>query len=536
MSRLPRLSLPSITLLIGFIAVEGLASLRIGYPSFDFRYGVLALLSGWAVAGCGLAAWIRVPASHTGPLLVLTASTCFLGGFRWVGLEPLAALVDAASLLYAAVASHAIVDAAAGRHAPRMMRVVIASAYLMALLPVPSAETLVATALVIGLGVAVVANHRVPRDRAMVIASGTVFALALGGHRMVPPMVGASGALDYRPLVPAALVLVAVTLYLAVVGRATRATLVADLVVELGSGPSPDLARGLADVVGDPAVVIGFWLPERGAYVDGRGRPVVEPASGSSRTWTPVNHDGVPVAIVLHDPTIEIDLGVATEVARAAALAYANARLQAEVRSQVDDVRSSRRRLLVAVDEERRDLERRLRETLEPRFATLTGALRAALPDDAAANALHELDQTRLELLELARGVHPIAIDGLGFEGALEELARRAPVAVQLDVTCDEAPSRASQTAIMFIVSEALSNASKHAQHPRAAVRVVREGPTVIVEISDHGRGGADARRGSGLRGLRDRVEALGGRLTIDSPTGSGTRLRAELPVEESTR
>ncbi|MET0773390.1 MAG: ATP-binding protein [Candidatus Limnocylindrales bacterium] len=524
---------PTLTLTAGLIAILGLASLRIGFPSFDFRFGVFVLLSGWAVAAFGLAAWVRAPATNTGPLLVVTAASWYVGGFRWVGSDPLAALSDAFALVFAAVAAHALLDVAAGHHVTRWVRLVIAATYVAALLPIPAAETLVAAALLVGLGVAVVADRRDLRDRAMVIVAGVAFALALGGRRIVPSLVGAGGALDYRPLLPAALVLVAMTLYLVIVRRATRVTLVGDLVVELGSGPRPDLARGLGDLVGDPSLEVGFWLQDRDAWVDGAGRRMVEPVAGSARISTRVARGDIPVAILVHDPSVEIDPGIVAEVARAAELAGANARLQAEARAQVDDVRSSRRRLLVAVDDEREKQERRLREALDPRFAALERALREALPDDVAGSALEQLNETRSELTELVRGVHPMAADGLGLAGALEELARRAPVTVQVDITCDEAPSRASQTAILFMVSEALSNIAKHSRHRSAALRVARVGSTVIVEVTDDGRGGADPRRGSGLRGLRDRVEALGGRLTIDSPLGAGTSLRAELPVEE---
>jgi signal transduction histidine kinase len=534
-NRAPGPSRRNLVFVAVLIAVEGIASIRIGYPSFDFRNALLVLATGWAVAGFGLAAWRRVPSSPVGLLLALTAMAWFVGGFAWVALDPAADLFRALALLYAAVAAHAILVFPDGHRAGRVATAAIVATYLAALVPAPRADLLVAIVLVVGLVAVAATARRRRRERRPAVLVGIAFAVALGGYRLLPSLIELGPRLDTRPVLQASLVLVAAVLCLVLVELAQRRAFVADLVIELGSRSRPDLARGLGELVGDPRLQVGFWLPDRGRYVDALGRTVRVPAPGTARVATTIGPDTDPVALLVHDAQIRIDPGITDEVARAASLAAANARLQADVRAQVTDVRASRWRLLVAGDDERRDLERRLRASLEPRLSALHAALSADdLAEDAVArDALEQVAETRAELAELARGIHPMVVEGRGLSGALAELAQRAPVPVEVDIEVGELSSRAVQTQILFIVSEALSNVAKHARPRRAAVRVERDGRGIAVEVSDDGQGGADPDRGSGLHGLRDRVEALGGRISLESRPGQGTRLRAVLPLEE---
>jgi signal transduction histidine kinase len=141
-----------------------------------------------------------------------------------------------------------------------------------------------------------------------------------------------------------------------------------------------------------------------------------------------------------------------------------------------------------------------------------------------------ELTQSLEELRELARGIHPAILSGHGLEVALEGLAARAPVPVRLTVELDGRLSEAVEVATYFLVSESLTNVAKYAQASMASVDVVRANGDVVIDVVDDGVGGADPAGGSGLRGLSDRVEALGGRLRVTSPSGDGTRLHAEIP------
>ena len=217
--------------------------------------------------------------------------------------------------------------------------------------------------------------------------------------------------------------------------------------------------------------------------------------------------------------------------------------LDAELRESLEELRASRSRIVQAADDERRRLERDLHDGAQARLVALALLLRsarrradfdpelAALLDEAQA----ELQTSLGELRELARGIHPAVLSERGLEPALQALAARAPVPVTLDVALDGRLPRAHESAAYFVVSEALTNVAKYAQATHARVAVRHTNGRVTVEVADDGVGGADAAQGSGLRGLADRVAALDGRLSLDSPAGRGTHLRAEIPLRTPT-
>ncbi len=206
----------------------------------------------------------------------------------------------------------------------------------------------------------------------------------------------------------------------------------------------------------------------------------------------------------------------------------------------VADVRASRARLIEAQADERRRLERNLHDGAQQRLVSLSLALRLAQskldrnPEAAKeilAGASEELALALGELRELARGIHPALLSERGLAAAVRSLAERAPLPVELTAVTDERLPTPVEAAAFYVISEALANIGKYAQASLVKVSVVRENGRAIVEVDDDGVGGADPLRGSGLRGLVDRVEALDGRLEVLSPEGGGTRLRAEIPV-----
>jgi signal transduction histidine kinase len=214
------------------------------------------------------------------------------------------------------------------------------------------------------------------------------------------------------------------------------------------------------------------------------------------------------------------------------------ARLDAELRARLEELRASRARLVEASDTERRRLERDLHDGAQARLLgvllLLGQARRRVDPDREAAVILDrahaELQTSLAELRELARGIHPAMLSEKGLEPALQALATRAPVPVTLETDADRRLPGPVEIAAYFVVSEALANVAKYSQATAATVAVRRANGSVTVEVADDGIGGADAARGSGLRGLADRVAALDGTLRVDSPAGEGTRLRVEIP------
>jgi signal transduction histidine kinase len=198
----------------------------------------------------------------------------------------------------------------------------------------------------------------------------------------------------------------------------------------------------------------------------------------------------------------------------------------------------SRARIVRTADDERRRLERNLHDGAQQRLVSARLALRMLrkhVPEDQTPMLdaiLEELGRAHEELRELARGLHPAALSR-GLTAAIGALATRSPVPVEYDVA-DERFAEELEVAVYYVVSEALTNAAKHAEATHVRVSVVVEGATLVLEVADDGRGGATAGAGSGLLGLSDRVEALRGRLRVTSPAGVGTTLRAEFPLAPS--
>jgi signal transduction histidine kinase len=321
-------------------------------------------------------------------------------------------------------------------------------------------------------------------------------------------------------------------------GRSARAA-VADLVVELEHTPPGSLRDALARTLGDPSLELALWLPERGSYVDGDGRPLELPASASGRAVTVLGPVDAPVGALVHDPVLLEQHALLTSAGAAARLALENERLQAELKLQLKELRASRARIVRAGDEERRRLERNLHDGAQQRLLALGLTLQLARAQlgpeangaaDLLAEADAELRSALDELRELARGIHPAVLSEQGLATALRTLAARSPVPVTIVDTPHARLPGPVEAAAYFLVSEALANVAKYAGASRVRVSVVHRDGRVLVNVDDDGVGGADPSRGSGLHGLADRVHALEGELLIDSRPGAGTHMHAEIP------
>jgi len=211
-----------------------------------------------------------------------------------------------------------------------------------------------------------------------------------------------------------------------------------------------------------------------------------------------------------------------------------------ELSARVVDLRTSQARIIAAADAERRRLERDLHDGAQQRLVAVALNLgiareRLARGDDAldlVSQAGDEAQRAIGELRDLARGIHPAVLTERGLGAALRDVAGRCPVPVDVLEYPDERFPPTVEATAYFVVSEALTNVAKYASADLATVAVRREGDWLVVEVSDDGSGGADPANGSGLRGLKDRIAALDGELTVDSPPGAGTRVRAELAAD----
>jgi signal transduction histidine kinase len=218
-----------------------------------------------------------------------------------------------------------------------------------------------------------------------------------------------------------------------------------------------------------------------------------------------------------------------------------DARRARALRTRVEDLRDARQRILAAAYEERRRIERDLHDGAQQRLVAVTLTLRLAQsrietdPGGAAdlvAQALEEAQLAVKELRELAHGIHPALLSDRGLGAALEALATRAPVPVQVSGVPSEPLAQPVEACAYFVTAEALTNVAKYANASEALVHLSLEDGCLRLQVRDDGVGGADLSTGSGLRGLRDRVEALDGRLELDSPPGGGTTLIVEIPVD----
>jgi signal transduction histidine kinase len=315
---------------------------------------------------------------------------------------------------------------------------------------------------------------------------------------------------------------------------------VGDLVVELGEAPAPGGVRDtLAAILRDPSLRIAYRVSGFDAYVDEAGRAVS--LDHGTHAVTPIERGGEPIAALIHDPASSGDPELLRSAVAATRLAVENERLAAEVRAQLEEVRASRERIVEAGDVERRRVERNLHDGAQQSLVALSVAmrqLREELPEDSASVLAEPIDRLHAELRvaidelrELARGIHPAILTEEGIASAVASLADRPGVPVTIRAAPDGRFAETVEAAAYFVVAECLANVAKYASATRATVTILVSDGTLDVEVTDDGVGGADVEKGSGLRGLIDRVEAVGGRLAIESPPGAGTLVRAEIPL-----
>ena len=536
-------------------------------------------LTGVLALGAGLLVWARRPESRLGPLLLLWAASGFLldagTAFPYSSLAVTVGWVFFAinPVLYA----HAILAFPTGRVSERLERLWLVSAYVVRVLWVlplllfadpgtctadcslhsPSlfytghdpdltlvGQVFDAIDALFAVGLIALLMRRLARARPgarrtflpiAVVATFATTSVIVGWLLDLAEIDALDGFLDWCGRVSTALVPVALVWGVLSTRRARGA--VGDLVLALDRAGPGHVREALAASVGDATLELALWLPDRGHWVDENGMEVALPEPGSERAVTMIGGDGERLAALVHDPDIVNQRPLLEAAGSAARLALENERLQAELRSQLAELRGSRVRLVKASDAERRRLERDLHDGAQQRLLALGLALqllrsRVDAQGDGAAlldEADRELQEALRELRELARGIHPAILVEQGLEAAIRTVAQRAPVPVRVEVRGDRLPAHV-ETAAYFVVAEALANVVKYARATAAAVSVARDNGRVTIDVSDDGVGGADPSRGSGLSGLADRVGALDGSLAVESTEGAGTRIHAEIP------
>jgi signal transduction histidine kinase len=556
-----------------------IASDHIAMPGLGVAIG---LLIAWSFIGTGLYAWWRRPNNRFGALMTAVGFTFMLDALVASDDSVVFTVGVIVSGIYFVVFAHMVVSYPEGRLEKRWHVWLVGAGYVLTLvgsLPQllwgfspdmqcdgcpPSAiliennETLrdVFNTIAAVLGVLIVAvvlvilvrrwmQATAPQRRAMapVLWSGVVILVLLGsqlgsdaaGVNRLTDVFGTLGLIAFAS-VPWVFLIGLVR------SRVIRAGAVSELLLRLGEAPGTgSLRHRLADALGDASLQLVFWLDHKSHWVDMNGHIVDLPREGDpARAWTAVELEGRRVGAIVHDVSLCEDPETLRSVAAAAGLAMENERLQAQLRARVEELRASRARIVEAGTHERRRLERNLHDGAQQRLVALSLTLRLAQgklhkdPDGAdqlLTGAQDELTLALGELRELARGIHPAVLSDRGLGAALEALAGRAPIAVELADVPDDRLPEPIEAAAYFMVAEALTNVVKYAHATQATVSVSRDNGRAVVEISDDGIGGADPGRGSGLRGLADRVSALDGSMQLDSPAGSGTRLRAEIPV-----
>jgi signal transduction histidine kinase len=534
---------------------------------------VIAMLTAFLTLSyvlCGLFAWQRRPASRFGPLMIAAGFVNFVSTLVWSASDIPHTVGQAIDLVPPVLFLHVFLAFPDGRLRGRFARGLVVMAYGTAIglelvrmhfggfgphnLLEGNANpgvaevvreiqlTIVSVSCLIGVGVLAVGRWSAGRPLrrslgllvdafalALVMIAFLFLSLAFGGPWVAQIRWAAFVALALAPVVFLTGLLQA---------RLARSSL-GELVVELRADLAPTALRdSLARTLRDPSLELAYWLPEFGTYADLDGRALDLGDLGRGRVATLIDRKEERVAALLHDESLQDEPELLAAVTAAAGIAVENGRLHADLRARLDELRGSRARVIDAGQKERQRLERNLHDGAQQRLIALSlelSRLEQRLEGDPEATrgldkARREIALSLEELRDVARGIHPAVLSGHGLHVALESMSARASVPVRLTVELGGRLQERLEVVAYYVVSESLANIAKHAHATRATVDVGREDGQIVVEVVDDGIGGADTERGSGLRGLADRVEALGGRLRVWTPRGGGTRVKAEIP------
>lgn len=529
---------------------------------------------GLAYVLAGLLAWSRRPSNRTGALLCAGGFSLLIAALENTDVAALAA----AGLIFAVapigVILHILLAFPSGRLNGRLARGLVGAGYVITIvlqsprylfsnLPGPMGAlqvadrpdlirigmwvqdsagivVIVASALLLGARLRG-ANREHRRVLAFLYSYGIVAILFLEVAVHVLPLLFGLGPITVFVLQISAAAGIPVAFAIGVLrGRFARTGEIEELGVWLGAedGGRPRLRDALAGALGDDSLQLLFWLPDDARYVDDRGAAAELPRARTGRGAVEIELADRRVGAIVYDALLIVEPGLVRAAGGVIALALERERLTAALLASRDALTESRTRIVQAADRERRRIARDLHDGLQAQLVLLAikagqivarsdaGTLRL----DAAA-LRSGIEAASDELRRLVQGVMPALLIERGLYAATEDLVDRMPVPTRLELVNPGGPlSDRVQSVGYFVVAEALNNAVKHSQARELAVSLARADDRLEIEVRDDGVGGARLGSGTGLRGIADRLDVLGGRLHVDSPPGGGTRLHAEVP------
>lgn len=505
----------------------GLFSEHVGFGLDDPARWMPDLLVGLAFLIAGATSLERKRGS--GVLLALTGLTWWLGS-----------LVPTTRFLHRGTFLHAITLYPGARPSTARNTNLLAVVYAFSVWPAVASSDLGTVAygtivLAIGIQRLVVSAGRLRSSRrtalgaSIVVFAGSVGAVMIRFAAGGTPQSVQPALLLYEVMFAIAAILLGWGL------REPSAASLANLVVDLGSASSRTLQDRLRRLVSDPMLEIGF-RSEDGPVLGLSGLPVSMPDTTSDRVATIIERESGDDIVIVHDRSILQLADFVEAIGAVTRLSEENVRLNARAREQVDNLTSARQRLVTAESQEREKLAESIHDGPASRLAALSEMLDETMKLSRKTDARQSLErasihltQTRRDLDLVAEGLHPSALSG-SLESAIGSLVAGTPFAVELHITNDQLP-QPLKAAAYFLCAEALANATKHASATFVKVDIDTDDSVLRIVVSDDGVGGANPASGSGLPGLAERVEVLGGRLSIVSPKGAGTEMVAEIPL-----
>lgn len=533
---------------------------------------VAFIVVAWVYAAAGLAAWWRRPSNRIGRVMMLGAAAWLAAGLLNSGVPALIAVGMVMATAPLAVAVHLLHAFPSGRLMGGPARFTVAAGYFVAIVlqaplylfepnPPPydwlwiadrpdllaagsTVQSLAGAAVMIA--TTVLLARRVwaaePGRRRVLLP---LFSYGIFAVLSVPLAVNVIGPLLGLSPVERAVFQLVVMAGLPVVfafgvlsGRFARTGEIEELGAWLGAADDSRtaLTEALAGTLGDPTLRLAFWVPDRDGYVDAAGMPIAVLPSSGKRASVEINLADHRVGAIVYDPVLVADEELVQAAGRVVAIAADRDRLTAELRSSREALRLSRARIADAGDRERRRVARDLHDGLQVRLLLLALQAQdiAAAHPEATAQAVElrtGIDVAAADLRGVVQSIMPAALIERGLAAATEDLVDRLPLTTELTIEVPDGKlPEIVENAAYFIVAEGLANALKYSGAERLSVRMAYRSGTLTVEVSDDGVGGAQPTSGSGLRGLMDRVDVLGGNLRVISPVGHGTTVVAELP------